>query len=214
MAVLQPKGFPETRPSLLAALRDREGGGWGEFYQHYGPAVFRVARMRGLDVHDAEDVVQQVMMAISGHIAGFHYQRDRGRFRQWVRRIAEHKIIDLTRRQRPTDATSAGAGLLDPPDECRTASDAWEDAWEQEWKLQNILYCIEQCRCDIAPRTYEAFRLYVVEGVSARETAARVGMSIEQVYVVRYQVVSRVRDMMSKLDLLPSVDDAREPPER
>lgn len=207
MPVSRP--FPDTRPSLLASLRDgAEGTGWVEFYQRYAPAIFRVARHRGLAVPEAEDVVQQVMLAISRHIGGFRYDRDRGQFRSWVRQIAETKIIDLTRRERQTRlASDLAVDLAEQHDGRPEPHVAWEEVWEQEWKLQDILYCIDECRNDIAPRTFEAFCLYVVEGLPAKETAERVRMSVNQVHVVRYQIIARIRAMMARLGKLSDEQD-------
>lgn len=192
--MLSSREFPKTHPSLLAALgSDHQSSHWLEFYRCYAPAVFRVARYRGLAQPDAEDIVQQTMMAIFRHISSFNYSRDRGSFRNWVRRIAECRIVDLSRRVAvtvPLDAVDAP--LDDRPD--------LGERWEQEWKVQDLLYCLEQSRNDVTPRTFEAFRLYALEGVSANETAARLEMSVSQVYVVRSEMLRRVRKVMLKLE--------------
>src|SRR5262249_54445480 len=97
--MLKPRPFPETRASMLANLQTGGAAGrWRDFYEQYAPAVFRVARLRGLPDMDAEDIVQQVMLSVIQNIEGFTYDIDRGRFRQWVRLVAENKIRDLHRR--------------------------------------------------------------------------------------------------------------------
>lgn len=194
--MLTSSEFPETHPSMIAALREGQTAShWIEFYQRYAPAIFRVARYRGMDRHDAEDLVQQVMLNISRHIDRFDYRRDRGQFRNWVRRIAENKIIDLARRSQ-VPAISVET-LVEPRDDRPTL----DDLWDQEWRLQDVLFCVDECRRDIAPRTYEAFRLYVVDGLSAKDTAARLNMSVEQVYVTRNQVLNRVRKLIADLEI-------------
>lgn len=194
--MLTSSEFPETHPSMIAALREGKAAShWIEFYQRYAPAIFRVARYRGMDRHDAEDLVQQVMLNISRHIDRFDYRRDRGQFRNWVRRIAENKIIDLARRSQ-VPAISVET-LVEPRDDRPTL----DDLWDQEWRLQDVLFCVDECRRDIAPRTYEAFRLYVVDGLSAKDTAARLNMSVEQVYVTRNQVLNRVRKLIADLEI-------------
>lgn len=193
--MLASNEFPDTHPSMLAAMQAESGGsGWLEFYQRYAPAVFRVARYRGLDRHDAEDIVQQVMLSITRHIDSFEYSRDRGMFRNWVRQIAENKIIDFLRSRRPIN--HIGESVTEPLDQSPTL----DELWTREWKLQDILFCIDECRRDIAPRTFDAFCMYVVEGFSAKETAERTKMTVDQVYVTRNQVLKRVRRLMAKLD--------------
>ena len=195
-AVLQPSGFPETRPSLLANLGEDPPGqsAWREFFERYAPAVYRVARLRGLADPDADDIVQQVMMSVSSHIGAFCYDRDRGRFRQWVRTIAENKINELGRRKRITLVDSA---LLEScPDEQPGA----EAVWQQEWQVQDMLWCLDQVAEDISPRRMQAFRMYALEGVPAAEVAGRLGMTVGHVYVTRHLVLNRVRQRMGELE--------------
>lgn len=195
-------GFPETRHSLLREIRDGavagglDGGAtWRDFFDLYAPPVYRVARMRGLERHDAEDIVQQVMMAVLAHIEGFRFQRDRGRFRSWIRRIAENKITDLFRKQgREPRVRPGSAG---EHEECPTDPD---EVWERQWRQQDLLYCLQLVEADIAPRRMEAFRLYVLRGVPAEETAKRLGMTIGHVYAVRSLVMSMLRKRMAELE--------------
>lgn len=194
-----PRPFPETRPSLLVTLR---GDGpvqsaWREFFHRYAPPLYRVARRQGLGAEDADDIVQQVMVAVSAHIGEFRYDRDRGRFRQWVKTIAANKIRDLFRhRQAAPDRVSLSSSGLD----CPSDRPGIGELWESEWRAQDLLWCLDQVRRDIAPRRYEAFELYVLQGVSAEDTGRRLGMTKTHVYVTRTQVVKRIRELMKQLD--------------
>ncbi len=194
--MLQTRGFPDTRPSLLATLDDGVQGAsaWQEFFERYAPAVYRVARLRGLAEPDADDIVQQVMMAVSSHIGDFTYDRDRGRFRSWVRTIAENKIRELARRCR-VPAVDAAA-LESQPDDRPGAEELWED----QWQVQDMLHCLDQVATDISPRRMTAFRLYALEGVPAAEVAQATGMSVGHVYVTRHLVLNRVRERMEELE--------------
>ncbi len=189
--------FPETRPSLLLSLRGGQPvqSAWREFFARYGPPIYRVARRRGLDGPDADEIVQQVMIAVSAHIDGFRYDRDRGRFRHWVSRIAGNKIRDLIRRRKATHKE----GSFDEGRDSPAVGEMLTDDWEREWRVQDLLWCVEQVRGDFSPRRFEAFKLYVLDGVSAAETARRLGMSVGHVYVTRTHVVKRIRQSMEKL---------------
>ena len=190
--------FPDTHPSLLRSLRG-EGAeeSWASFFERYAPAVLRAARFRGLDEHDADDIVQQVMLAIARHIGDFNYDRDRGRFRHWVRRIAESKIADHFRRRPPA---VTGLPLDERISDEPSVAEAWEAVWEQEWRLQDLTYCLELIRGSVAPRTFEAFRMYVIEGASAAQTAATVGMSPHYVHVIRCHLLRRIKREIIRLE--------------
>ena len=187
--------FPETRPSLLDALREPgEESHWGEFFRRYAPAVYRVARLRGVNEHDAEDIVQQVMIESTRHIKRFEYRPGRSLFRNWMRTITENKIVDRHRRRRPE--VQCDAALESCPDTASTV----EALWEQEWKLQDLLWCLEQLAADISPRRMEAFKMYSLEGRPAHEVAERLGMSKGYVYVTRCQILNLIRERLRELE--------------
>lgn len=194
--MLQPTRFPDTRPSLLATLGDDPGGqsAWRDFFARYGPAIYRVARLRGLSDQDADDIVQQVMVAISSHIGDFQYDRDRGRFRHWVRTITENKIKQGGRRKELPYSEGADVEI------CADDRPGIEDAWKQEWQLQDILWSLDQVADDISPRRMQAFRMYALEGVPANEVARQLGMTVGHVYVTRHLVLNMVRKKVKELD--------------
>ena len=207
-----PAEFPETRLSLLNALRDgSESDGWRDFYRRYAPAVFRVARLRGLPEHDAEDIVQQVMLETARHIETFEYRAGRHKFRSWVRTIAENKIVDLHRRQQRTPPAVQHEGAIA---ECIDTAARLDEAWEREWKLQEVLWCIEQAALDISPRRMQAFQLYSLDGLPAEEVAHRLDMTVGYVYVTRCQVLNLVRKKMAALEDEAEELNAPETPDR
>ncbi len=194
--MLRTSKFPETRPSLLANLADGPNGqpAWREFFDRYAPAIYRVACMRGLSHDDAEDIVQQTMVSISSHISDFQYDRDRGRFRNWVRTIAENKIKSVWRRR------SAGGMDAAFVEGVSDGAPSIEEIWEDEWRIQDLLWCLDQVERDVAPRKMEAFRKYALEGVPAQEVAREMNMTVGNVYVTRHSILGKVRIKMAELE--------------
>ena len=195
------RSFPPTSDSLLARLRNgAPQDNWREFFKCYAPPIFRAARQHGLSADDADDIVQQVMTAICSHISDFRYDRDRGRFRNWVRRIADRQIANLYRRRRPN---ACDPSLLDAR-ECDVPTA--DELWDQQWELQDLHYCLEQIENDVSPRQMEAFRLYALEGRSAKETAEAVGMTVGSIYVTRNFVLNLLR---CRIDALKRQEEDR-----
>lgn len=191
--MLRPGPFPDTRPSLIGALQRTKVAGidWRRFFESYAPSVFRVARRRGLTTHDADDVVQQVMVAVSAHIHKFDPETYRCRFRHWIRLITNNKVTDVIRRQavRPEVALT--------PDNEVTADDL-DRIWEEEWYRHDIRHCLEQVRFEISPKRFAAFQLYALDGISAAETASRLNMTRTHVYTTRSLVIKRLRELIAE----------------
>ena len=58
---------PATRRSLIVKLRDpADTAAWHEFVANYGPLVYGLARRKGLQDADANDLCQEVFRAVAG----------------------------------------------------------------------------------------------------------------------------------------------------
>lgn len=103
--------FPNTSHSLIARVKDQgDGAAWAEFLGIYQPVVFRMARRRGLQVADAQDVMQQVFLSISKSIDGWVPGDLQPPFRAWLTTIALNAITKaLTRR--PRDAATGSTSI-------------------------------------------------------------------------------------------------------
>ena len=189
--MLHSAGFPETRPSLLAKLGEISLGqsAWRQFFECYAPAVHRVARARGLAGHDADDVVQQVMLSMVSHLGDFQYDRDRGRFRNWVRTVTENKIRELHRRKKLPQVS------IDPDHQ-----PTGDTLWSQQWHLQDLLWCLDQVGEEISPKRLATFKLYSLDGLSPSEVAKEMNTSVGYVYVTRHLVLNLIRKKAKLLD--------------
>ncbi|HWC36496.1 MAG TPA: sigma-70 family RNA polymerase sigma factor [Mycobacteriales bacterium] len=74
-------------------------------YNRYGPACYRLARRILADGHLAEDVVQQVFLALW---QGSGYDPSRGALSTWLLGITHHKAVDMVRHQERRRADRLG----------------------------------------------------------------------------------------------------------
>src|SRR3954447_22312110 len=107
---------PETRPSLLARLRDaRDRDAWGEFVDLYGPLVYRYGRRQGLQDADAADLTQNVMQALASRL---DYDAARGPFRAWLFGVARRQLLkQIERNQRQPRGSGDTTAMLHLQDE-------------------------------------------------------------------------------------------------
>lgn len=197
LLMLRSRTFPVTRTSLIRSLGDGvEPSSWREFFDRYAPAIYNVAILSGVQPSDAEDIVQRVMISIAKSIADFRYDRDRGKFRTWIKRITRNAIIDQHRATPPKMLSLEEV----PHGDSLQCPDESERLWTEEWRLQDLEYCLERVATRISTTRLLAFQKYVLEGLSAAETARQLHLTIGNVYSVRFQVLKLIREEMQLLD--------------
>ena len=87
-----------TRETLLMRIRSKQDDlSWEEFTAAYERYIYLVIRGMNVGHHDAEDLVQSVMLAIWQKIPEFDYHPSRSKFRTWLCRITRNKVVDYIR---------------------------------------------------------------------------------------------------------------------
>src|SRR5438128_1590985 len=103
--------FIPTRQSLLTRLKswdDQES--WRQFFDTYWNVIYGLALKSGLTDPEAQDVVQETLLAVAKKMPGFNYDPAIGSFKSWLFRITQRRIADQFRK-RPTRKLEAAAGL-------------------------------------------------------------------------------------------------------
>lgn len=192
--------FPETRDSLLVQVRSPENReAWDDFVLIYRPVIYRLARQKGLQDADAQDLSQRVLIAVASSIGRWEKSNESVRFRHWLRRVARNAILNaLTRR--PRDRAAGGSSvqdlLLEQPD-----VDAQSVAQiEVEYRRELYLRAAKMVRGDFEPVTWRAFELTVVEGRTIDEAAEELGKSVGTIYAARSRIMRRLRKAVEELE--------------
>jgi RNA polymerase sigma factor (sigma-70 family) len=190
---------PNTRASLLFRLHDaRDEAAWSEFMAIYAPFVKQLARRRGLQDADADDLVQEVFRAVADAIERRVYEPGRGSFRGWLFRIARNLVVNFLIRQErhPRGSGDSGInGLLEA-----VPSPAESALFEAEYKRQLLYWAAEQVREEFSALTWKAFWQAAVEGRSAGEVAATLGTTVGTIYHCKSRVMARLRKKIEGLD--------------
>lgn len=192
--------FPDTRDSLIYRVKDpADGHAWEEFSRMYRPIIYRVARTRGMQEADAQDLAQQVLMSVAAAIGRWERNDEDCRFRNWLSRITRHAIIKSLSRG-PRDLAVGGTGVLNLLEEHAEPDPATSELIESEYRRQLYLKAAARVRVDIKPQSWQAFAMTVLDGVSIEEAAARLNRSVGSVYAVRSRVMRRLREAVRQLE--------------
>lgn len=190
---------PQTRATLLLRLRDRgDGDAWSEFLRDYGPMIYRFVRSRGLQDADAADLVQDVMRSVGMAIDRLEYQKQKGGFRAWLFTITRNKLSTFFEKRKRLGTIGNDTHQFEMLGQA--SSDNELDAqWELEHQRQLASRAIETLQPTIEPKTWAAFELTAIKGLSAEETGAEIGMSKGAVYVARSRVTAKLRTEIERL---------------
>ncbi len=191
-----PTSSPETRASLIRRLQNAaDVASWDEFVGLYGPVVYRVARGRGFQAADADNLVQEVMFAVARSVSQWLERADRGSFRAWLLRIARNEAADtiLRRATRPLgrDGEVATRLLSELP-----ARDEVSSRLDLEYERRVFRWAAERVRPTVAPHTWQAFWLTHVEGLSIEEAAKQLRTRPGNIYVGRSRVMARIKELV------------------
>ncbi len=105
--------LPDTSHSLIARVKDlADGAAWTEFLAIYRPVVYRMARRRGLQDADSQDLTQRVFLAISQAIDGWKPGPDRPPFRAWLVSVTRNAITKALSRT-PPDRGAGSSSVME-----------------------------------------------------------------------------------------------------
>ncbi len=187
-----------TSTSLLQGLKAQQPDAWTCFVRLYGPLIYSWSRRRGLQPHDASDVVQDVCRAVHRAIGEFRHPT-RGGFRSWLWTITRHRILDLHRtRQAPgvggSDHHEAMQQLT--LDEAPHEEERLTDANDRASLMRRAL---ELIRDSFEPATWQAFWRSAVEGQHTAHIAADLQLSAAAVRKAKSRVLQRLRIVLADL---------------
>lgn len=193
--------FPETSHSLIARVKDLgDVAAWAEFLGIYQPVVFRMARRRGLQDADAQDVMQHVFLSISKSIGGWIPSDMQPPFRAWLTTIA-HNAIAKALTRRPRDLASGSTSIVEildaHPDPRETTTEIFIEA-----RKELIRWASEQIRPEFSEATWRVFWLTAIEGVAITEVAKSTGRTAGALYVARYRVMTRLKEKVAEVSQL------------
>jgi RNA polymerase sigma-70 factor (ECF subfamily) len=196
-----------TRSSLLSRLRNvGDDASWRTFFDTYWRLIYNVARKFGLSDQEAQDVVQETVIAVARKMPQFRYDPAKGSFKQWLLLITRRRIQDHLRRlYRSLPVAPAGFGEPEHRAEdvpaSLTAPDAQvEAAWEREWQENIFQAALARVRQRANPKSYQVFDYCVLQNVPAREVARILGLNAAQVYLAKHRVSLTVKRIAKELE--------------
>lgn len=184
-----------THATLLAKLvHGGEPSAWREFVDRYGELIRGFAVRQYVKPVDCEDIVQDVLLALTRTMPNFQYDPAKGKFRSYLKTAVVHAIYRKSFQSRgevsleEVDATSRAAGA--DPDV--------EGQWESEWRQYHLRLAMKTIGIEFNDADRRAFQMYAVDGRSAAETAESLGQNVDQVYQAKSRIVRRLGELVEQ----------------
>ncbi|MGI9473170.1 MAG: RNA polymerase sigma factor [Rubripirellula sp.] len=191
---------PETRESLLVRVKDagnREA--WEQFSQIYRPVVYRMARARGLQDADAQDLTQRVLFAVSQSLPDWERNPGGGKFRHWLRRVAKNAVLNALSRP-PRDRAGGGTTAIELLQQHVESNDDIEESVDYEFRRQLFRRAALQVQQRTSETNWQAFRLTMLEEQSIDAVADQLRVTVGTVYAARSRVMRRIREAVRELE--------------
>ena len=178
-----------TRKSLIGRVLDGDEESWTTFYINYSRLIYAIGERSGLSADDCDDLVQETMRTIFNNRERFRYDSTAGKFRTYLTGIVKHKVCDHYRKRddRVVDAgDDAVPETVDPLNRL-------DEACSQEWKNHILNLAVMELREKVAPETFDAFQMYVLQERTPQEVAGALAISESAVYVYKNRCVKHLR---------------------
>lgn len=180
-----------TSLSLLNAVRTGSETAWQRLVDLYHPLVYSLCRRWWLKEHDAENVGQEVFVAIYRGIGDFRREQSGDTFRGWVRRICRNKYVDWVRTvanvPQAVGGSSAHRMVMETPD----------DESEESASLEKqMLYrrAVQLIESNYSARDWSAFQQVVIDGHRPSDVAKTLGIDVNVVYLAKSRILARLRE--------------------
>jgi RNA polymerase sigma-70 factor (ECF subfamily) len=201
---LPTEDFIPTRYSLLSRLQNWDDhDSWKDFFDTYWRLIYAVALKSGLTEAEAQDVVQETIIAVAKNIQKFKRDRQLGSFKGWLRNLTRWRIADQLRKRTrvaPEEMEAAGDDSADWDTARSSDSAEAESVWENEWRVNLMKVALENVRGRVKEEHYQMFDFYMVKQWPVAKVARTLGVSAGQVYLAKFRVGALIKKEIRRLE--------------
>src|SRR5262245_59040783 len=168
-----------TRQSLLNRLKDwGDQASWQDFFDTYWELIYNVATKAGLTDSEAQEVVQETIIAVAKNISEFKTDPAHGSFSAWLMQLTRWRIADQFRNRaragqasRLSPAAGGTSALLSDETSLTSSTNRIPDPagtpleklWNEEWESNLMDLALEQVKRQVSAKQYQMFDLHALQ---------------------------------------------------
>jgi RNA polymerase sigma factor (sigma-70 family) len=189
-----------TRQTLLEKIRDKhDETSWEDFVYYYKNYIYVVVRSMNLNHHDAEEIVQLVLVKVWDKLPDFQYDSEKGRFRGWLCRVTGNLVKNYLR-SRKSQTNRVEKMKEQTPDYLDGVSVPEIDVIaDREWENYIANMAWNNIENSFSENVKECF-LLMSDGVLVADIAQRMEISESSVYVYKKRVTDRLFAEINRLE--------------
>lgn len=187
-----------TSTGLIDRVKEKDADAWQRLARLYTPLVYRWARQSNLQASDAADVVQDVFNSVARSINSFRHDLPESTFRGWLWTIARNQIRLHYRRskERPEALGGSDGNFVFRQHPDSADGDGEPSGFNSHASL--VHRAVQLIRGDFQPQTWQAFWRLTIDGASATEIGAELGMTPAAVRQAKYRVLCRLQEELDR----------------
>jgi RNA polymerase sigma-70 factor (ECF subfamily) len=195
-----------TRWSLLSRLKDWDDqDSWRQFFDTYWQLIYNTGLKAGLTHVEAEEVVQEVVIAVAKKMGEFKTDPAAGSFKAWLLTLTQWRIKDQFRKRAREPDLRADS----PPDPARTATiervpdpavGQLEAEWDTEWQKHLVQTALARVKKQVRPEMFQVFDFMVNKQWSPLTVARRLQINLARVYYARCKVAAMLKREIKRLE--------------
>ena len=162
----------------------------------YKPLILLKGGDLRLNQTEKEELVQLVMLSFFNSSQTFCYDKSKGRFRDYLKRVIHNKACDLMRKRH--DVTVSSEEL---EKEIAAIPQESEDKWDMEYKETVLAQAFEELKLRCDPTTLQSYDLFVRQNLPAKEVASMLDIKANAVYQHKSRVEEMLRQIVKELDV-------------
>ncbi|MCM8540554.1 MAG: sigma-70 family RNA polymerase sigma factor [Lentisphaeraceae bacterium] len=186
----------ETRASLIFRLKDKQDEkSWDQFVKSYRPYICAVAIGLGVDNADVDDIAQKVVLKAWEKLPDFDYDRNAGRFKNWLAQIVRNIVMTFQRSQKRERNK-----IQSLEESSEVLSDVqFERLFEKQWKVTIGELAWQNVKDRFSEEVVQCFSL-LNKGLKNNEVAEKLNLKPNTVAVYKKRIVSLLQKEIIQLD--------------
>ena len=183
-----------TSISLLMRLQQTDDSrNWNRLVELYSPLLLLWLRKYDVQKSDADDLVQEVLMAVAKDLKSFDHNGRTGAFRSWLRTILVHRLRNFWRARGRRPQARRDSDIDRRLDQLEDPSSEMSQIWNQQHDRFVARQLLASAEPSFEPRTWTAFRRVALDGAKPDFVARELGISVNAVFIAKSRVLSRLR---------------------